>query len=66
MDSYMLLELLDKYWVRVHRIGLDAERRGEKIGMKPSWDESAQVKSPSIRAKTITKARQQRKKKAAG
>ena len=35
----VLLELLEKHWIRVERIGADAEKRGEKIGMKPSWED---------------------------
>lgn len=39
----MLLELLEKHWESVRRIGLDAEKRGRAIGVAPSVsDEGAQ------------------------
>ncbi|RUM22191.1 hypothetical protein EFQ99_25190 [Rhizobium vallis] len=62
----MLLELLEKHWIRVERIGLDAEKRGEAIGVEPSWEDGEMIKRSKAAAKALDKARQPRKTKAKG
>jgi hypothetical protein len=36
-DSGMLLEKLRENWSEITRIGVEAEERGKRIGLKPSW-----------------------------
>lgn len=57
----MLLELLEKHWIRVERIGADAEKRGEKIGMKPSWEDGHLIEPSRTATKAMEKRQQPRK-----
>lgn len=56
----MLLELLEKHWIRVERIGLDAAKRGKEIGIEPSWSDGGYVNANEARVAEAIKVRKSR------